>query len=187
MQRKCRRCGVLFTPCDGLTYYCADCERGENALKIKGAEKTKVCPICKSTFVTAAKNKKYCSPSCRHEAQLQCAKKWNEKKKLEQSSLIQTVDREEVERMKIKDVEVAEIGDVKVCEVDMVNHPPHYKLASGRESIDIIREVLTPEEFKGFCKGSALKYQFRAGKKDPGKTAEDYGKAGFFLKKLGEM
>lgn len=72
-------------------------------------------------------------------------------------------------------------------EVDMVNHPPHYKLSNGMESIDVIRAVLSPEEYKGWCKGNALKYQFRAGKKDPAKESEDYRKAEFYLKELGNV
>ena len=66
----------------------------------------------------------------------------------------------------------------------MVNHPPHYKLANGMESKDVVQLVLTPEEYKGWCKGNALKYQFRAGKKDPNKTEEDYKKAIWFLKEM---
>ena len=55
---------------------------------------------------------------------------------------------------------------------DMVNHPSHYKLKDGLEAIDVIKATLTEEEFIGFCKGNALKYQFRAGKKDQAKTEE---------------
>lgn len=67
---------------------------------------------------------------------------------------------------------------------DMVNHPKHYKLANGMESKDVVQLVLTPEEYKGWCKGNALKYQFRAGKKDPAKIKEDYEKAVWFLTEL---
>lgn len=52
------------------------------------------------------------------------------------------------------------------------------------ENIDAIKATLTEEEFIGFCKGNALKYQFRAGKKDQAKTAEDYKKAIFYLKEI---
>lgn len=79
---------------------------------------------------------------------------------------------------------VEKVVNSKMEAVDMVNHPPHYKLANGMESIDVIRAVLSPEEYKGWCKGNALKYQFRAGKKDPAKESEDYRKAEFFLKEL---
>jgi hypothetical protein len=38
--------------------------------------------------------------------------------------------------------------------------PAHY--ASGSiECIDAIRAALTPEEFRGFCKGNVLKYVWR--------------------------
>lgn len=67
---------------------------------------------------------------------------------------------------------------------DMVNNPPHYKLANGMESKEVLRAHLTPEEYIGWCKGNALKYQFRAGKKDPNKTEEDYKKAIWFLKEM---
>lgn len=67
---------------------------------------------------------------------------------------------------------------------DMVNHPKHYILANGIESKDVVRATLTPEEYKGWCKGNALKYQFRAGKKDPSKIKEDYQKAVWFLNEL---
>lgn len=66
----------------------------------------------------------------------------------------------------------------------MVNHPKHYMLANGIESKDVVRATLTPEEYKGWCKGNALKYQFRAGKKDPSKIKEDYQKAVWFLNEL---
>lgn len=43
---------------------------------------------------------------------------------------------------------------------DNVNHPPHYT-AGGVECIDAIKAALTEEEFRGFCKGNALKYVWR--------------------------
>lgn len=43
---------------------------------------------------------------------------------------------------------------------DFVNHPPHYNQGSV-ECIDAIRAALTPEEFRGYCKGNALKYIWR--------------------------
>ena len=53
--------------------------------------------------------------------------------------------------------------------VQIVKNPPHYmvKLKDGRdiEVVDIIKAVLTEEEFKGFIKGNAIKYILRAGKK----------------------
>jgi hypothetical protein len=43
---------------------------------------------------------------------------------------------------------------------DMVNHPSHYT-AGDIECIDAIKAALTEEEFRGYCKGNALKYIWR--------------------------
>ena len=42
----------------------------------------------------------------------------------------------------------------------------HYELWENFEAIDIIKLVLTDEEYKGFLKGNILKYRLRVGKKD---------------------
>jgi len=44
--------------------------------------------------------------------------------------------------------------------IDPVNHPEHYNQGSV-ECIDAIEAALTPEEFRGYCKGNALKYIWR--------------------------
>lgn len=67
---------------------------------------------------------------------------------------------------------------------DMVHNPPHYT-SGGMEVIDILKAKLTPEEFKGFCKGNALKYLFRGELK--GKEVEDYEKAQWYLTRLIEV
>jgi hypothetical protein len=43
---------------------------------------------------------------------------------------------------------------------DPVHRPQHYN-QGGIECIDAIRAALTPEEFRGYCKGNALKYVWR--------------------------
>ena len=69
---------------------------------------------------------------------------------------------------------------------DPVNHPEHYR-SNGIECIDAIRAVLTPEQFEGYCRGNAMKYLWRAGKKvKPGQTVEeareeDLAKARWYL------
>ena len=65
---------------------------------------------------------------------------------------------------------------------DMVNQPPHYT-AGGVECIDAIRAALTPEEFRGFCKGNAIKYVWREKLKGGN---EDLKKAGWYLNKVVE-
>lgn len=66
---------------------------------------------------------------------------------------------------------------------DPVNHPAHYT-QGGIECIDAIRAALTPEEFRGLCKGSAMQYIWRAAHK--GKHNEDCAKAAWYLAKLNE-
>ena len=66
---------------------------------------------------------------------------------------------------------------------DMVNHPPHYA-DRKYEVIDVIEDTLTPEEFRGFLKGNALKYLLREGRK---KGTRDIDKAGWYRQKLQEF
>lgn len=42
----------------------------------------------------------------------------------------------------------------------------HYELWNEFEAIDIIKNVLSKDEYVGFLKGNILKYQLRLGKKD---------------------
>lgn len=61
---------------------------------------------------------------------------------------------------------------------DNVYHPSHY-CDGGIETIEFIRAKLTAQEFVGYCKGNALKYVSRSGKK--GDSAEDLDKAIVYL------
>ncbi len=54
---------------------------------------------------------------------------------------------------------------------DMVNHPPHYKDASGIECIEVTSKMQ-------FCGGNCFKYLYRAGKKSS--TIEDLKKAAWY-------
>ena len=60
--------------------------------------------------------------------------------------------------------------------VDHVNSPGHYT-AYPTEVIDMIRMILTEEQFKGYCLGNEIKYRMRAGIKDKNKIVEDIMKA----------
>jgi hypothetical protein len=64
---------------------------------------------------------------------------------------------------------------------DPVNSPDHYT-AGGIETIDYLRAKLTPEEYRGFLLGNALKYLSRAGRKGPGLT--DLQKCAWYIGKL---
>jgi len=61
--------------------------------------------------------------------------------------------------------------------LNMVENPPHYNHA-GIECIEAIEAALTPEEFKGYCKGNNIKYTWRENYK--GKD-EDLAKAAWYL------
>lgn len=65
---------------------------------------------------------------------------------------------------------------------DNVNHPEHY--TSGRiEVIDVIEDYTESISLLGFCRGNAIKYILRAGKKDENKVIEDLEKAVWYLNK----
>lgn len=90
----------------------------------------------------------------------------------------------QVESAKESTAEPMESTELQYKEPDMVHNPPHYT-SGGMEVIDILKAKLTPEEFKGFCKGNALKYLFRGELK--GKELEDYQKAQWYLTRLIEI
>ena len=50
--------------------------------------------------------------------------------------------------------------------IDNVNKPSHYQGRYGMESIDALRNFMTPEQLKVFYLGNALKYQLRFQKKN---------------------
>lgn len=61
---------------------------------------------------------------------------------------------------------------------DAVNHPAHYT-AGGIECIDAIRESLGLDGFVAHCRGTAIKYAWRAGRK--ANHAEDLRKGAWYL------
>ena len=63
---------------------------------------------------------------------------------------------------------------------DNVDHPNHYT-SGGIECIEAIRAALTPEEFRGYCKGNMLKYTWREKLKN---GDEDIKKAATYAKFL---
>ena len=63
-----------------------------------------------------------------------------------------------------------------------VMSPPHYN-QGPIECIAAIEAALTPDEFRGFCKGNALKYVWREKGKGGG---EDLEKAAWYLARLKE-
>lgn len=79
-------------------------------------------------------------------------------------------------------IESSQIDGTDTSVKDDVHNPAHYKLNGlNIEVVDVIRAALTDEEFKGWCRGNALKYLMRAGKKDKAKEKQDFAKAGVFI------
>ncbi len=64
---------------------------------------------------------------------------------------------------------------------DPVNHPPHYT-QGGIECIDAMKAALTPEEFRGYCKGQVIKYIWRSEHK--GNPDQDLRKANWYMQWL---
>ena len=67
--------------------------------------------------------------------------------------------------------------------VDMVNAPAHYA-TGNHETIEVIKEKLTKEQFIGYCMGNVSKYVLRCNLK--GKFVEDLKKAQYYLNALVE-
>ena len=59
----------------------------------------------------------------------------------------------------------------------------HYK-DMPMQPWDVMRAVLTPEEFRGYLKGNVIKYAMRAGRKE---GSDDAGKAQHYAQKLAEI
>ena len=78
-------------------------------------------------------------------------------------------------------VRPAPMETVATPQHDEVNHPSHYT-SGGIETIDFIEAKLSPEEFRGYCLGNALKYLSRTGKK--GDAMTDLQKAKWYLARV---
>ena len=76
---------------------------------------------------------------------------------------------------------LAEPTEEMTAAVDMINHPPHYKVG-GIETIEYIRAKLTPTEYVGYLKGSVIKYSSRIGHK--GEALQDAGKLSWYATEL---
>lgn len=64
---------------------------------------------------------------------------------------------------------------------DPVEHPAHYCLPNGAELLDLIEDV-------PYSRAAAIKYIFRAGRKDKTKELEDLRKAEFLIRReIGRM
>ena len=64
---------------------------------------------------------------------------------------------------------------------DEVNNPSHYNKGKV-ECIEAIEESMTPEAFKGYLKGNAIKYLWRYERKS--NAVQDLQKAAWYLSRL---
>ena len=71
----------------------------------------------------------------------------------------------------------------KLVGVESVTQMPYYT-QGGIECIEAIKAALTPEEFRGWLRGTVIKYQWRLGGK--GSAVEDCLKATYYLNRLTE-
>ena len=71
--------------------------------------------------------------------------------------------------------------DGRQYEDEEVVSPNHYTVG-GMEALEVIKAKLTLEEYRGYCKGNALKYLMRANYK--GKHNQDCEKAEYYIQEL---
>lgn len=63
---------------------------------------------------------------------------------------------------------------------DMVNSPPHYGMGDlGIEACDVVKALMTPDQWQAHCHATALYYLLRLGRKDA--PAQDAAKAIWWL------
>ena len=70
---------------------------------------------------------------------------------------------------------------------EKVNSPSYYNEIYDKEVIEIIKFSLTPEEYKGFCKGNFIKYRLRGGLKEGQSLETEIGKSMKYLEFLKQI
>ena len=75
----------------------------------------------------------------------------------------------------------AEVNDIIFDKNDNVHSPAHY-LKGKKETIDVIKDCMTDDEYHGYLKGNVLKYVSRY--KFKGEPLEDLQKAQWYLNRL---
>lgn len=81
------------------------------------------------------------------------------------------------------EVEAVMAGLTKV-EYSPIN-PPHYQVKGIPEAIDIMKHLMTQEQFKGFLWGNIIKYAYRYGRK--GDEHDTAGKIEWYANRLKEV
>ena len=68
---------------------------------------------------------------------------------------------------------------------DYINHPQHYQSDSGIECIEAIEAALGLGGAVAYCRGAAMKYVWRAGRK--GDAADDLRKAAWYCERSAKL
>lgn len=68
---------------------------------------------------------------------------------------------------------------------EAVNHPAHYNGDSDYECIKVLEAWLAPAQFIGFCRGNAIKYLCRVGKKD--ELSQELRKAAWYASRAADF
>jgi hypothetical protein len=92
------------------------------------------------------------------------------------------ISQEEVNKIKIMPANEEHPTEPAEEKKEMVNHPIHYGGDTEYECIKVLKAWMTKDEFIGFCKGNALKYLCRSGKKD--EILQEYNKAKWYIEKM---
>ena len=168
MQKKCRRCGDIFTVTTHADY-CPECEKVMTPPG-GGVSREITCESCGQTF-THTKEKlvgrwpKYC-PTCAE----QLSKPYKKDSTKTEERQYEDINAEETIQVPTAEHMDAMYGNV---EHDAVNHPSHY--TRGKiEVIDFIEDQQLPYHL-----GNVIKYVARAGYK--GNKLEDLKKARWYL------
>lgn len=91
----------------------------------------------------------------------------------------------EVDQRELNSLRATAEGNLP-CDVewrDDVNKPEHYNI-NGMETIDLVKQSMSQDEFKGYLKGNILKYVSRYRHKHPAEPKKDLLKAQWYLNKL---
>lgn len=72
---------------------------------------------------------------------------------------------------------------IQITEPDTL-HPDRYGRDTPYECIKVLKNWMSPEEYKGFCRGNAIKYLCRLGKKDD--PVKELKKASVYIEFLKE-
>lgn len=195
MQKKCNRCGKLFSPVNYADRECPECtsETEQKATAIYGEQEciaqekeyvrpahddegTITCEWCGKSFQPPTKSSRFCSRQC---ASWYTAKIKKERKEAMEEemkareALLELLQKASAVQTDDKDA----TSSLSEEELKIVYSQDHYT-AGGVEVLDVLKAKLTPEQLFGFYIGNAIKYltrlNFKGNKKLDLEKAHNY-------------